>query len=714
MELITTIDKLSRHLARQPKLYFKERKTKYIRCSCGFDIETTRVQDRAYMYHWQMSLGDAVIIGRKWDQYFAVLTRIRKWLKWQQAVLIVWVANLGHEFQFLAARETWQRIFAIDDRQPLRATADRIEYRECLSISGQGGLAELAKNYTTTKKMVGDLDYEIPRNSMTPLTNEELRYCLNDVIILKEWMDYCLKQYTDRGLEIPLTMTGIPRFAVRKAAEETGEIDKIRAAVSDLFPDRDTYNLVMRYLFRGGYTHASAWWTYITEDHVIGADFTSSYPASMLHFLYPSSPFVRTELQHTEDDITDPRMGDMAVWMWIRIKGIKRRTVHSVESESKIIHYSKAHFDNGRLREAEEIDVLLTDVDWDIYKMVYKWDAIEIRRAYIAYKAPLPQYLLKVLMAAYIDKLHLAKAGKKDSYDYINAKIILNSTYGMCVTRLNLEEWYYDRDSWTEDDPRVWRAKPSRKTYRQLISKQILSPWWGIYVTAYSRRSLVRCITMLDRAPEDANVLYCDTDSIYCCDTPRNREIIEAYNNEVRMERNAQLPEEFCDIGCFDWIDPKDAIESPTVYTFKTLGAKRYCKWYKGKDGWHSEVTVSGMRKGTLEAKITTAFCDSDESYPLMDPITEKRIGFVTKDRLFDAFCDGMLLSCSETQRSRAAYHDHEPTSDVVTDLHGNTETMTELTSVAIVPVQYQLKMAEEYLYLVYDLIKQRRRPIWR
>lgn len=36
---------------RAKKKYFKERQLKYIRVCCGFDIETTRIEDRAYMYH---------------------------------------------------------------------------------------------------------------------------------------------------------------------------------------------------------------------------------------------------------------------------------------------------------------------------------------------------------------------------------------------------------------------------------------------------------------------------------------------------------------------------------------------------------------------------------------------------------------------------------------------------------------------------------------
>ena len=43
-----------------------------------------------------------------------------------------------------------------------------------------------AKNYTTTQKLKDDLDYEIIRTPLIPITGAELQYCINDVAILSE------------------------------------------------------------------------------------------------------------------------------------------------------------------------------------------------------------------------------------------------------------------------------------------------------------------------------------------------------------------------------------------------------------------------------------------------------------------------------------------------------------------------------------------------
>lgn len=695
---------------RVKKVYFKERQIKYIRVCCGFDIETTRIEDRAYMYHWQVSWNDVVIVGRRWDQYCSLVAAINKWLSWQNATLICWVANLGHEFEFLAGRFEFKRIFAVDARQPLRAAADRIEYRECLSISGQGGLANLAKNFTETKKLIGDLDYDIIRNSQTPLTPAEMQYCLNDVIILSEWADYCFRSFTDKGIEIPLTGTGIVRNAVRRAAYESGHLTEIRAAVKTLFPSRDIYNLIMRYLFRGGYTHASAWWIFVVWDNVIGADFTSSYPAVMMHCDYPMSPFTECELETDGQYITDQRIRDMCCWFMVDIYDIEQTTVHTIESEHKIIDYTDATFDNGRLRNAQKIRVLLTEVDYQIYLMFYKWKRIRIVKSFCAFRGKLPKYLLRPMMESYQTKVRLKRKKLSKTIEYINAKAAVNSYYGMTVTRLNFLEWRYDQDT------HKWIPEYSKKTYAQMISKQILSPFWGIYVTAWARLRLLSVVHEMDSARSDANVLYCDTDSVYFDDTPKNRQIIDEYNKRTAA-LNADLPEEFSDIGCFEWIDPDDAIESPTHYTFKTLGAKRYLKWYEDKSGWHSETTVAGMRKYTLEQKIARSFRPSDQDcYALQDPIDEHQIGYVCKDQLFDEFSDGLLLSCYETHKSAAVYRDqpgNAPYEEIVRDADGREELMHEETGVAIVPVHFKIKMDKEYIMLLEMLMQERRRPIW-
>lgn len=213
-------------------------------CYCGFDIETTNIPDekRAYMYHWQFSVNDYVIMGRTWKEFLQLLDLLKKYLDLSGKYrLIIWVANLSFEFGFFRKWVNVTYLFAKEMQKPLLVEVDNcIEFRECLSISG-GSLAYLAKTYTKTQKLKGDLDYNILRNSKTPLIEKEKAYCINDVRILSEWSKYIFNKYIIPEKYIPLTKTAIVRKKVKK-----GVTKEIRKAIRICFPETlKMYNLMM-------------------------------------------------------------------------------------------------------------------------------------------------------------------------------------------------------------------------------------------------------------------------------------------------------------------------------------------------------------------------------------------------------------------------------------------------------------------------------------
>ena len=692
----------NKELRRIRKKYFVDGHVKYIRASCGFDIETTRIKEQAFMYHWQFSFDKCVIVGRVWSTFEHLVDRLNTWLEWQKATLLVWVANLGHEFSFIGRRFKWSNIFATDSHTPLKAKTGKIEFRECLTISGHGGLKNLAKNYTTTQKAVNDLDYSVIRNSQTELSETESGYCYADVEILSEWSDYIMKTYTDNGMQIPLTSSGIVRSQIRKAAEDTGHIEDIKQAVQGCFPDRDMYNFCMEFLFRGGYTHANAWFCLVPHENVIGADFTSSYPACMLHDYFPVTPFLEIDLHNNGEEITDERINTMCVWFVADFFDIRQTTYHSIESKHKLISVDNGQFDNGRLIGADRIRVALTEIDYRIYCKFYKWSSIRIFRAYAAQPGALPSYVLKPLKENYKIKAQLKAAGQDNTTEYANAKAVVNSFYGCTVTRLKYQVWGYDTDTGE------WTPTLTKKTYSELIKNQLLSPFWGIYVTAHARKHLLDVVYQIDGGHKEPAAIYCDTDSIYMVDTPENRDIIAEWNADM-LETNSCMEPEFYDIGCFDWIGGTDKNGNPQHYLFKTLGAKRYIKHHDGI----TEVTVAGLPKGALERKIAQTFSYADDCYIAYENPKKKKgkIGYVSLSQLFDYFTDCMLLTCTEAMKTRAVYRplDYEST---VIDAAGHRELMKEKCGVAIVETSFQMKMDDVYKKLIETIMNERRFPI--
>lgn len=709
--IYTDIDRFRAEVLRKvKKSYVYDNHSKYIRLSAGFDIETTRVESRTYMYHWQFSAGKAVLTGRKWADFVRLVEILNTWLEWQKAIILVWVANLGYEFSFMCARFKWANIFAVDTHEPLKARTGRVEFRECLSISGQGGLDNLSKNYTTTKKAKGDLDFTKRRNSLSPLDTTERGYTWADVEILSEWGCYIFENFCDKGLSIPLTATGIVRSHIKQAAQESGKYEEIVKAVNALFPqEREQYNYIMQYLFRGGYTHGCVWYVDIPEEDVIGADYTSSYPAVMLHDSnYQRSPFKHTRLENDGKYITDSRLQNMCCWMIVQFYGIKQTTYHAIESKHKIAAEQNAQYDNGRLMKADFIEVALTEKDYAVYCMFYEWDSIIIKDANVARAGKLPDYVLKPLMHFYEIKSRLKAAGLDGTIEYVNAKAICNSMYGCCVTRLKFAEAKYNPET------KQWEERENKKCYDELRKKQILSPYWGIEITSNARYNLLKTIYEIDKNQDEPQVLYSDTDSIYAKDSPRTRKIIEQYNAEI-FRQNEPLPAGFRDLGAFDWIGT-DTDGNPLHYTFKTLGAKRYVKYCPEKG---AEITVAGLPKHALEKLIVRPFA-TDRSYILYENPKKKKgkIGFVDVSELFDSFRDEMFLACDYSEKSRAVYYPSKydqwegARTDIVEDEWGNVEEMEELTYVTIMPTEFKLKMDDIFKRLVEKILEERRKPV--
>ena len=97
--------------------------------------------------------------------------------------LIIYVHNLGYEFQWLRQWIKWDKVFAIKQRRPVYAIAGGFEFRCSLLLSNYA-LAYIGDNLLykyPMEKMVGDLDYSKIRHSKTPLTAKELGYCITDV-----------------------------------------------------------------------------------------------------------------------------------------------------------------------------------------------------------------------------------------------------------------------------------------------------------------------------------------------------------------------------------------------------------------------------------------------------------------------------------------------------------------------------------------------------
>lgn len=752
----------------------KERVDYLSSIAMGFDIEFTKVLDldktfdvtvvtdaRSYMYHWQFAVNDCIITGRKWCQFESFMKRLvvclekefklamkrhnQRFTQKTHPRAIIWVANLPCEFQFIKDRINWASIFATDVRKVMNcslmdgATAMSkgdstyykpiVSFQDCLRISG-GSLASLAKDYTTTQKLKGDLDYTISRNSQTPLTEEEKHYCYNDVAILSEWHQYYYNTYSKQGYA-PSTMTGILRHEVKRRQTM---LDLNR--VYNMMPDAKEYKRVMQYLFKGGYAHANVNNAgTIFENCVYSWDITSSYPYVMLvNQNYPMGAFVASkELEYKLNNCTKDNLYDTVkeisetcrFYANVEIKGCKSKSANTYISLSKCLNKSVVeHFmhgderakdgypmtllDNGRIKRTIVTKTVETDLDILTILEMYDYKEITFSDVKVCEQiGALPKYLTEPIEINYEAKSALKKKGLSKTIEYVLSKIMINAGFGMCCTRAVEKDAVYDittRDWITEDS----------KNADNLEEQLFLNPYWGIWVTSFARRRLMEVIIKAGN-----NSIVSDTDSIYSKYSHDLEEYINSINDKILIENKKRFNNNplFDDLGCWDkQSTDKDGNFVP-YEKFCTMGAKRYVLygWNDGKYGW--KQTIAGLPKKTLKN-----FCDKHnkavdklekavltnnkrlEEYchkylKLADPYNSYK---GKKIDMLDVFCckNGFVIPKEFSGKTTTKYHntDHY---DLVADPYGNEELMYECSSMSIYEIEFSMRVEEHYLLMM-------------
>lgn len=667
----------------------------YLELFCGFDIETTNFEQVdgwfGYAYHFQFSVATQrecfVYLSRTWEVFLHFLeTFIKHYSLGKYTRVICGVANLGFEFQYIRKRLQWDEdeysFFAKEEREPLKATYHGVEFREVLTISG-GNLAFLARTYCKTQKLVtiaedgskiSDLDYSIIRSSATPLTSREEAYCINDVVIISEFMQYIFDTYVRPHKKMPMTKTSVLMDKYKrnldKMCRERDSKNHLEALSSyreykdylfRCFPDITTYQLWFKYLFRGGYVHANA--LYMDVDvYVKMRDITSHYPTRMNLGYYPVTPFIKIN----RDDFTEDLLNKKCCILHVVFDFISATTSHAIESKNKCVNVFNGKWDNGRLVSADYLEVYLTEMDYKIYQLFYKTEIPPtILEVWTAEKGKLPPYLMDVLNDSYKRKNELKKQGLNESQEYAILKGEVNSNYGALCRRIRLDRVAYKNNEWTTD--------PIRPNYIEEARKQNLLPQWGIWVTSAARYELLTMLYRLTKA--GVEVVYMDTDSIKYVPSHKAEQIFKHYNNTIRKHlHNRKLRNvAFSDLGFFD------REEKGKTVRFKTLGAKRYIYESGGK----VKATVAGMPK-----------------------ISINNLGQTT-DEIFANFTSfGYVLKPDVSGKLTTRYRDSAH-SAIIGRLPYGVE-MREESSVALYQIPFTLKIKDDYINYCEELQSER------
>lgn len=628
---------------------------------------------RCCMYIWMFGINDVVYYGRTWEEFKFFLTQIDMNVPERK---IIFVHNLAFEFQFLKSVFHFQEVVARKSHKVM--TALMRDYNimfKCSYIMSDCALKFLPDLFQLpVKKLEGDLDYALLRHSETELTEKELGYCENDCLVVYHYILYELASY-ERVDKIPTTSTGhVRRELMQLTLNDLGYKRVVRKSINT---NPIVYNRLQS-CFAGGYTHAN--WIYTDEiiKDVDSYDETSAYPYVLVSCKFPSKEFKKGNIKRKED-----MMKHFAYILVVKFKNIKCKYYNNFISANKCREIKKAKYDNGRIIQAEEFEMTLTDVDFyfilDTYECEY-----EILESWWSLYNYLPKKFINFILDKYVLKTKYKNVPEKE-LDYQKEKGKFNALYGMSVTNTIRDEVVYkdDLEEWFEE--KLTNEDIENKLQAEK-KKGFLSFSYGVWCTAWARDNLLRRLIELDEF-----VLYADTDSLKL-KHGYDKSVFIKYNKEV--EDKIRFVSKILNIP-FDKFAPEDIygkkhllgiFEFEDNYTeFITQGAKKYAVKIKEKN----------KNTGLLEDKIKITVAG-----------VPKEKGAKALKNLND-FRDNFVFSFEETGKNLLIYVDNQ-SPFVLTDYKGKESIVNDKSGCSLIPTTYVLGKALDYASLINDNSSQR------
>ena len=551
------------------------------------------------MYCWQFAIDGKVIFGRTWQEFLDMIGIIHQYTTTKKRLLI-FVHNLGFEFNFIRCLLSWHKVFSIAARKPIYAITEYgIEFR-CSYILTNYSLAKLAEQLNTykIKKLVGDLDYTLTRTPETPMSWNEIQYCMNDVLILNAYIQE--QVIIERFISyIPLTATGYCRRYARKMclygtdkSKRNEQFNKYHSFMQTLqITGVEEYKQLKR-AFSGGFTHCSAYHSGVICNDVDSIDFTSSYP-----FVCLSSPeFPMSTAQEVRPE-SRAQFEHYLKYYWcmfdVEFTGIYPTFLNeNYISASHCFTKEKCVTNNGRVVSADRIRLTITHIDFDIIRRTYKWDSMTVKNMRIYKKGYLPKELIRACIKLYQDKTRLKDVKGKEQ-EYQNAKALLNAIYGMMVTDISKDEIIYS-DTW---DTKPADIEKDITKYNKSKKRFLFYPW-GVHIVKEATRNL--WLGIMNFCIDSNDYIYSDTDSIKCFHMDKHMDFINAYNAQCIKKLKLMCKRLDIDYAELEPVTIKGEKKPLGVYDhdghytrFKSIGAKRYMVEENGK----INITVSGVNK---------------------------------------------------------------------------------------------------------------------
>lgn len=689
----------------------KKDKLEYLNLPFSFDIETTSYSvgnepdetKYATRYAFVIGVYGKVFVGRTWANFLDRLEVIHHVFNIDlNRRCTIYVHNLSYEFQWIRKWFSWDKVFALEERSVVEAlTTTGFDFKCSYQLSGYS-LAKVGEHLNKYKveKKVGDLDYDLLRGSTTPLTQKEWGYIYNDGLVVRAYIQEEIERNKNKITAIPLTKTGYVRIYMRNCClyEKEGRHEFKSTKYGDYMKIRNSTKLttqeykLARQAFMGGFTHANAMNVNRVVDDVYSEDFTSSYPSVMVNDKYPMSLGKVVTIKN-EKELQEYSK------KYLLIFACEFYDIESLGNGDDIIPVSKCivktNFteNNGRLAHADKIGIVITNIDYDNFRLFYTWEKRKIGLCYMYMKSYLPTDFIKGLLTLYKNKTTLKGVAGKE-VEYAVSKENLNSCYGRCVTDICRSTIIYDDEKgWSTVEKNI-----DKDIERYNNSKnRCLSYLWGVFVTAYARRNLYTAINELK-----GDYIYSDTDSVKFVNYEEHKEYFDKYNeyNENRL-RKAMTYHGLS----FDDVAPKTIKGKTKVIGnwdfdghykhFKTLGAKRYM-YTDDNDELH--ITIAGVSKKEGVEYLKYKYKTIDNIFKHFD----NNLVFVK------TYTDNKGIIHEGCGKKLHTYIDFETQGEFI-DYLGNKQKWREESSIHLESTSYSLSLSINYLEFIFGLREKER-----
>ena len=563
--------------------------------------------------------------------------------------VVIYVHNLSYEFQFLYKEldiNSEKFFLARTKRDVIKFRLNQknnisVEFRCSYMLTGLS-LANCCKTFTRDitklfeqKDENGNIirfDYTKIRSPVTKLDKYELNYALYDVYCTNEIIHEkfeCGELFSD----IPLTATGYTRQKFKRAIKVHDD-PNYKEIMNCTHIVSVPYYTLYKQCYQGGFTHSNYMRSETLHTDVTHYDITSSYPTVLISEMYPRERFKPVFMAHNIEEVfsenfvvdcesyktiyPDVDISDLTtakdfvntpvselrernLGYLIRVKisyaELKSDVYDCPISISKIVNYGKdfkvTRKFNGRLISGHNIELYLTDVDFEIIKKAYNLTETRILGLWYSIFDYLPYEMISTVLELYEQK---TKFKGKDEKLYSHYKALLNSVYGMCVTDPLKEDYKFSVEGIYNEYERMNEREKNASVIDKLHKynrDHFLFYLWGVYCSAYARNNLFKAIFELKE-----DYLYSDTDSVFLKHNERHIKFFENYDKDIKekLESNKHIKFNSELLKKLNATDEKGKQYPLGVWTKETDKDKDHVKNEKLKNAQIDFVTIGAKR----------------------------------------------------------------------------------------------------------------------